>query len=78
MAVPFHISTLKTASKSDEGEFVMLRFNFVTPGQAGNKKEDLVSPSHENRGMKTLIFFPLFFLFLDSRLMMPMPHLSGP
>ncbi|KAI8089405.1 FACT complex subunit-domain-containing protein [Halteromyces radiatus] len=41
MAVPFHISTLKTASKSDEGEFVMLRFNFVTPGQAGNKKEDL-------------------------------------
>ncbi|CAO3594139.1 unnamed protein product [Absidia cylindrospora] len=41
MAVPFHISTLKTASKSDEGEFVMLRFNFVTPGQAGNKKDDL-------------------------------------
>lgn len=43
MAVPFHISTLKTASKSDEGEFVMLRLNFVTPGQAGNKKDDLVS-----------------------------------
>ncbi|ORZ24132.1 FACT complex subunit-domain-containing protein [Absidia repens] len=41
MAVPFHISTLKTASKSDEGEYVMLRFNFVTPGQAGNKKDDL-------------------------------------
>ncbi|KAI8060590.1 FACT complex subunit-domain-containing protein [Gongronella butleri] len=41
MAVPFHISTLKTASKSDEGEYVMLRLNFITPGQAGNKKEDL-------------------------------------
>ncbi|CAO3587831.1 unnamed protein product [Absidia cylindrospora] len=39
--VSFHISTLKTASKSDEGEFVMLRFNFVTPGQAGNKKDDM-------------------------------------
>ncbi|ORX52677.1 SPT16-domain-containing protein [Hesseltinella vesiculosa] len=41
MAVPFHISTLKTASKSDEGDFVMLRLNFVTPNQAGNKKDDL-------------------------------------
>lgn len=43
MAVPFHISTLKNASKSDEGDFVMLRLNFITPGQAGGKKEDLVS-----------------------------------
>ncbi|KAI9251558.1 FACT complex subunit-domain-containing protein [Sporodiniella umbellata] len=40
MAVPFHISTLKNASKSDEGDFVMLRLNFLTPGQAGSKKED--------------------------------------
>ena len=31
-AVPFHISTLKNVSKSDEGEFTMLRFNFITPG----------------------------------------------
>ncbi|KAI8393680.1 FACT complex subunit-domain-containing protein [Radiomyces spectabilis] len=41
MAVPFHISTLKNASKSDEGDFVMLRLNFLTPGQAGGKKEDM-------------------------------------
>lgn len=41
-AVPFHISTLKNASKSDEGEFVILRLNFLTPGQAGSKKEDMV------------------------------------
>ncbi|KAI7872577.1 FACT complex subunit-domain-containing protein [Spinellus fusiger] len=41
MAVPFHISTLKNASKSDEGDFVMLRLNLLTPGQAGSKKEDM-------------------------------------
>ncbi|KAG0173480.1 FACT complex subunit spt16 [Apophysomyces sp. BC1015] len=41
MAVPFHISTLKNASKSDEGDFMMLRLNFLTPGQAGGKKEDM-------------------------------------
>ncbi|RUS30293.1 hypothetical protein BC938DRAFT_479592 [Jimgerdemannia flammicorona] len=41
LAVPFHISTLKNASKSDEGEFVILRLNFLTPGQAGSKKEDM-------------------------------------
>lgn len=38
-AVPFHISTIKNVSKSDEGEFVLLRFNFITPGQATGKKE---------------------------------------
>ncbi|KAI9316735.1 FACT complex subunit-domain-containing protein [Dichotomocladium elegans] len=43
--VPFHINTLKNASKSDEGDFVMLRLNFMTPGQAGGKKEDL--PFHD-------------------------------
>eukprot|EP00842_Homolaphlyctis_polyrhiza_P000747 jgi/Hompol1/1673/HPOL_002486-RA len=38
-AVPFHISTLKNVSKSDEQEFVLLRFNFVTPGQSTGKKD---------------------------------------
>lgn len=42
MAVPFHISTLKNVSKSDEGDYVMLRLNFITPGQAGAKKDDQV------------------------------------
>jgi nucleosome binding factor SPN SPT16 subunit len=42
LAVPFHISTLKNISKSDEGDYVMLRLNFITPGQAGGKKEDQV------------------------------------
>jgi nucleosome binding factor SPN SPT16 subunit len=46
MAVPFHISTLKNVSKSDEGDYVMLRLNFITPGQAGAKKDDQVSDFH--------------------------------
>ncbi|KAI9473599.1 MAG: FACT complex subunit-domain-containing protein [Benjaminiella poitrasii] len=41
MAVPFHISTLKNASKSDEGDYVMLRLNFLSPGQAGGKREGM-------------------------------------
>ncbi|EGN96171.1 hypothetical protein SERLA73DRAFT_94229 [Serpula lacrymans var. lacrymans S7.3] len=39
-AVPFHISTIKNASKSDEGDFTYLRINFQTPGQLAGKKED--------------------------------------
>ncbi|KAJ3168301.1 FACT complex subunit spt16 [Geranomyces variabilis] len=31
-AVPFHVSTLKNVSKSEEQDLVYLRFNFVTPG----------------------------------------------
>lgn len=49
MAVPFHITTLKNASKSDEGDFVMLRLNFITPGQAGGKKEDMVTIAKTGR-----------------------------
>ena len=41
-AVPFHINTVKNASKSDEGEFTYLRINFQTPGQLAGKKEDTV------------------------------------
>ncbi|KAF8636567.1 hypothetical protein AX17_003378 [Amanita inopinata Kibby_2008] len=39
-AVPFHINTIKNASKSDEGEYTYLRINFQTPGQLAGKKED--------------------------------------
>lgn len=31
--VPFHINTIKNASKSDEGEWSYLRINFLSPGQ---------------------------------------------
>lgn len=41
-AVPFHINTIKNASKTDEGEFTFLRINFQSPGQVAGKKEDTV------------------------------------
>jgi nucleosome binding factor SPN SPT16 subunit len=38
--VPFHINTIKNASKSDEGEFAFLRVNFLSPGQGVARKDD--------------------------------------
>ncbi|CEH15044.1 fact complex subunit spt16 [Ceraceosorus bombacis] len=40
-AVPYHINTIKNVSKSEEGDYTYLRFNFVTPGQIVGKKEDV-------------------------------------
>jgi len=39
-SVPFHLNTIKNASKSDEGEYTLLRINFQTPGQLTGRKED--------------------------------------
>jgi nucleosome binding factor SPN SPT16 subunit len=38
--VPFHINTIKNASKSDEGDFAFLRVNFLSPGQGVARKDD--------------------------------------
>ncbi len=38
--VPFHIQTIKNASKSDEGEYAYLRINFMSPGQGVGRKDD--------------------------------------
>lgn len=38
--VPFHINTIKNVSKNDEGDFVYLRINLLTPGQVIGKKDD--------------------------------------
>lgn len=38
--VPFHINTIKNVSKSDEGEYTQLRFNFLSPGQGVGRKDD--------------------------------------
>ncbi|KAI4288662.1 MAG: hypothetical protein L6R35_002080 [Caloplaca aegaea] len=38
--VPFHIQTVKNASKTDEGEFAFLRINFLSPGQGVGRKDD--------------------------------------
>ncbi|KAI9656979.1 MAG: FACT complex subunit spt16 [Alyxoria varia] len=38
--VPFHINTVKNASKNDEGGYTFLRLNFLSPGQGVGKKDD--------------------------------------
>lgn len=38
--IPFHIATLKNVTKSDEQEYTLLRFNFITPGQVIGKKDN--------------------------------------
>ncbi|KAL8363115.1 hypothetical protein RB601_009072 [Gaeumannomyces tritici] len=38
--VPFHIHTIKNASKSDEGDWSFLRINFLSPGQGVGRKDD--------------------------------------
>ncbi|KAJ3213204.1 FACT complex subunit spt16 [Clydaea vesicula] len=42
LAVPFHVSTLKNVSKTDDKDFTYLRFNFITPGQSFGKKVETV------------------------------------
>lgn len=37
--VPFHINTIKNASRTDEGEFTCLRINFLSPGQGVGRKD---------------------------------------
>lgn len=38
--VPFHINTIKNASVNDEGDWVFLRINFLSPGQGVGRKDD--------------------------------------
>ncbi|KAK0388234.1 hypothetical protein NLU13_4479 [Sarocladium strictum] len=38
--VPFHINTIKNASKSDENDFAFLRINFLSPGQGVGRKDE--------------------------------------
>jgi nucleosome binding factor SPN SPT16 subunit len=42
-ATPFHISTIKNVSKTEEGDYTVLRVNFQSPGQILGRKEDTVS-----------------------------------
>lgn len=41
---PFHISYIKNASQTEEGEFSYLRLNFNTPGVTTIKNDSDVSP----------------------------------
>jgi nucleosome binding factor SPN SPT16 subunit len=43
-AVPFHINTLKSVMKQEEGDYTVLRFMFSTPGLAGKEKDTVSYP----------------------------------
>lgn len=38
--VPFHINTIKNSSANDEGEYMQLRINLLSPGQGVGRKDD--------------------------------------
>ena len=48
LAVPFHISTIKNASKSDEGEYTYLRVNFNNPTLPNQQAESTNEVSAES------------------------------
>ncbi|KAK9470440.1 FACT complex subunit-domain-containing protein [Dipodascopsis tothii] len=54
--VPFHISTLKNASKNEEGEYVYLRLNFLTPGQGVGRKDNLPFEDADAQFIRSLTF----------------------
>ncbi|KAI9298644.1 SPT16-domain-containing protein [Neoconidiobolus thromboides FSU 785] len=56
LAVPFHISTLKNVSKNEEGEYVYLRLNFLTPGQGVAKKEEMPFEDPTAHFLRSLTF----------------------
>ncbi|KAJ7771766.1 FACT complex subunit SPT16 [Mycena metata] len=55
-AVPFHINTIKNASKNDEAEFTYLRINFQTPGQLAGKKEDTPFEDPDATFVRSVVF----------------------
>ncbi|KAJ3126078.1 FACT complex subunit spt16 [Nowakowskiella sp. JEL0407] len=55
-AVPFHISTIKNVVKSDDQDHMDLRFNFITPGQAGKKEPNQVFENPNAKFIKMLTF----------------------
>jgi nucleosome binding factor SPN SPT16 subunit len=56
LSVPFHVSTIKNISKSDEGEYTYLRFNFITPGQTLNKSDTVVFEDSNSTFVRALTF----------------------
>ncbi|KAJ2082336.1 FACT complex subunit spt16 [Coemansia sp. RSA 988] len=56
MAVPFHISTLKNIGKNDEGEYVYLRLNMVSPGLSVGRKENAVADNPTSTFVRSLTF----------------------
>ncbi|KAK0543166.1 FACT complex subunit spt16 [Tilletia horrida] len=56
VAVPFHINTLKNVTKSEEGNYTYLRFNFISPGQIAGRKEDVPFEDPEATFIRSMSF----------------------
>ncbi|KAH9906872.1 FACT complex subunit spt-16 [Xylariomycetidae sp. FL2044] len=54
--VPFHIHTIKNASKNDEGEWSFLRINFLSPGQGVGRKDDQPFEDASAQFLRSLTF----------------------
>ena len=54
--VPFHVNTIKNASKNDEGEYSYLRINFLSPGQGVGRKEDQPFENPSAQFVRSLTF----------------------
>ncbi|EXJ60662.1 xaa-Pro aminopeptidase [Cladophialophora yegresii CBS 114405] len=54
--VPIHINAIKNVSKSDEGEYTHLRFNFLSPGQGVGRKDDQPFEDPQAHFVRSLTF----------------------
>lgn len=54
--VPFHINAIKNSSKNEEGEFVYLRLNLLSPGQVSGRKDDTPFEHPEAHFVRSLTF----------------------
>ena len=54
--VPFHINTIKNASKNDEGGHTFLRLNFLSPGQGVVRKGDQPFEDENAHFVRSLTF----------------------
>lgn len=57
-ATPFHISTIKNVTETEEQDHTVLRIMFQSPGQIAGKKEDMVR-AHQLISSLWLIFYSL-------------------
>ncbi|KAL1410609.1 FACT complex subunit spt16 [Vanrija albida] len=55
-ATPFHISTVKNATKVEENAHIVLRINFQSPGQIAGKKEDMPFEDPDATFIRSLTF----------------------
>ncbi|XP_065915341.1 FACT complex subunit SPT16-like [Dysidea avara] len=56
LAIPFHVSTVKNVSKSEEGDSTYLRINFFFPGSSVGKNDGVAYPNPDGSFIKEISF----------------------